>query len=174
MAVTIPYTIMSLSQEYLFLFLMERPYGTLQKGYEVFKGALLNGSKSIVRDSVKNWDRLYEVRESMRGNEHLYSEQAKEHLLPIKDKTRTAQSHTNENVKEKTRTLITVDKAREIGSKAVTFRDGLYMKNPVLLFLFQAYVFLMLFHYLQVLISLSVSMYASSFSVVSLSSLNTS
>ena len=104
-------------------------YGTLQKGYEVFKGALLDGSKSIVRDSVKNWDRLYEARESMRGNEHLYYEQAKEHLLPIKDKTHTAPSHTNENVKEKTRTLITVDKAREIGSKAVTFRDGLYMKN---------------------------------------------
>ncbi len=104
-------------------------YGTLQKGYEVFKGALLDGSKSIVRDSVKNWDRLYEARESMRGNEHLYYKQAKEHLLPIKDKTLTAPSHTNENVKEKTRTLITVDKAREIGSKAVTFRDGLYMKN---------------------------------------------
>ena len=104
-------------------------YGTLQKGYEVFKGALLDGSKSIVRDSVKNWDRLYEARESMRGNEHLYYEQAKEHLLPIKDKTHTAPSHTNENVKEKTRTLITIDKAREIGSKAVTFRDGLYMKN---------------------------------------------
>ena len=27
-------------------------YGTLQKGYEVFKGALLDGSKSIVRDNL--------------------------------------------------------------------------------------------------------------------------
>ena len=104
-------------------------YGTLQKGYEVFKGALLDGNKSTIRDSVKNWDRLYEARESMRGNEHLYYEQAKENLLPIKDKARTAPSYTNDIVKEKTKANITIDRAREIGSKAVTFRDGLYMRN---------------------------------------------
>ena len=104
-------------------------YGTLQKGYEVFKSALLDGNKSIVRDSVKNWDRLYEARESMRGNEHLYYEQAKEHLLPVNKTSHTAPSHVADKVKEKPRTNITMDKAREIGSKAVTFRDGLYMGN---------------------------------------------
>ena len=135
-------------------------YGTLQKGYEIFTSALLSGKKSVIRDSVKNWDRLYEARESMRGSERMYYERAKKNMHREKDektdkssskesskgadnKTGSRSSgtketsrsagadadHTKTYEKRKSKRNITPEEAKEMGSKAVTFRDGIYMRN---------------------------------------------
>ena len=125
-------------------------FGTLQKGYEIFNAALLNGNKNIIRDSVKNWDSLYEARESMRGSERMYYERAKEHMNKDAEKTASKDtreksgfskttekdnsahsdhSHAGTSGRRKTGRTVTPDEAREMGSKAVRFQDGMYMRN---------------------------------------------
>ena len=126
----------------------------------MFNSALLSGKKSDIRDSVKNWDRLYEARESMRGSERMYYERAKKNMHREKDeKTDKSSSkessketdnkagsrssgtkesskssepdanHTKTYEKKRSKRNITPEEAKEMGSKAVTFRDGIYMRN---------------------------------------------